>query len=64
MTLNHVREKGKPQWKLLYKLFGQQDVYDPLLDVSKFPTLVHLTEFLVGIQHFVGYQQEILSLRT
>ena len=39
-ALNHVTEKEKPRCKLSYKLFKEQDGYDPLLDISPFITLI------------------------
>ena len=51
--MNHVREDGKPRCKISYKLFEEQDVYDPLLDISLFITLVKLKEFLGRIQNCV-----------
>ena len=51
--MNHLRKKVKPQYKLLYKVFKEQYVYDLLLDISLFLTLIHLKEFLGGIQHCV-----------
>ena len=51
--MNHVRENGKPQSKLLYKLFKGEDKYDTLLDINSFPTLIQLKDFLGGIDHCV-----------
>ena len=48
-----MREKGKPQIKLKYKIFNQTYVYDPLIDISPFPIPNKLTYFLGGIQHCV-----------
>ena len=48
-----MREKGKIQAKLSYKLFEGGNKYDPLLEISPFPTLVQLTYFLCGTQHCV-----------
>ena len=36
-----------------YKVFEEQDGYDPLIDISTFTTLIQLTEFLGSIQHCV-----------
>ena len=52
-ALNHVTEKEKPRCKLSYKLFKEQDGYDPLLDISTFSTLIQLKEFIDGVQHCV-----------
>ena len=51
--MNHIIDKVKPQGKLLYKLFKQQDVYDPLLCISPFPTLIQFKYLIGGIQHCV-----------
>ena len=37
----------------IYKLFEEQDRYGPLHDISPFPTLIQLIDFLGGIQHCV-----------
>ena len=52
VTLNHVREKVKTQCKLAYELLKEQDGYDPLIDISLYPTCIKLKEFLDRIQHF------------
>ena len=42
VAMNHVIEKGNPRCKLLYKLFKGKCGYDPLLEISPFPTLIQL----------------------
>ena len=53
MVLNNFREKGNLWYKLLYKVFEIIYVYDPLLDIYLFSTLIPLSNFLYGIQHSV-----------
>ena len=53
MALDHVREKGKPQCKLLCKLLKEEYVYDTLLSISPHTTLIQLKDFLGGIHHSV-----------
>ena len=53
MALDHVREKGKPQCKLLCKLLKEEYVYDTLLSISPHKTLIQLKDFLGGIHHCV-----------
>ena len=53
MALNHVIEKGKPQCKLLYRLLKEEDEYDPLFDMTTYPTLTQLILFSSGIHHCV-----------
>ena len=49
--MNNVRAKVQPRCKLSYKVFEEQDGYDPLLEISMFPTLIQLKAFLGGLQH-------------
>ena len=49
-ALDFVIEKLNPRRKLSYKLFEEQYGYDPLFDISIFPALIQLTEFLCGLQ--------------
>ena len=37
---NHVREKGEQRWKLSYILLKEEDGYNPLFDISPYPTLI------------------------
>ena len=53
VALNHVIKKVKPQCKLSYKLLKEENVHDPLLDISPYPTLIQLKYFLGGIHHCV-----------
>ena len=39
--------------KISYKLFEVKYGYDPLFDISTFPTLLQLAGFFGGIQHCV-----------
>ena len=55
MELNNVRDKGKPGCKLSYKLCKEQGGYYPFLDISTFPTLIKLKDFICGIQHCVTF---------
>ena len=40
VALNRGREKGKPQCKLSYKLFKEEDIYVPLLEISPYPIMI------------------------
>ena len=51
--MTRVREKVKPPCKLLYKVFKEEDGYDPFIDISPFPTLIQLKDFLGGVYHCV-----------
>ena len=51
--MNHLREKEKPRCKLSYKIFKEQDGYDPLIGIYLFPKVIQLKYFLGGVQHFV-----------
>ena len=51
--MNNLIDKGKTRYKFLYKIFKEQDGYDPLLDISTFSTLIQLKEFIDGVQHCV-----------
>ena len=53
VALNHIREKLKLQSKLSFRLLKEEDVYDPLLYISTYPTLIHLKFYHDGIQHYV-----------
>ena len=53
MAINHVREKVKSLCKILYTLFKEDIGYYPFIDISPFPTLIQLKDFLCGIHHFV-----------
>ena len=55
MALNHVRKKIKPWCKISYQLFGEQYVYDELLEIFPFPKIIQLTYFVGGIQHCVTF---------
>ena len=44
VAFNNVREKGKPQYKLSYKVLQEEDVYDPLLDIYPYQALIHLKD--------------------
>ena len=48
MALNHIREKVKPRCKLSYKVLKEEDVYDPLIDISIYPILIHLNITFTG----------------
>ena len=39
----------------MYQVFKEEDRYDPLLDISPFPTLGQLKDFTCGIHHFVTF---------
>ena len=53
MAMKCVKEKSKLRCNLSYKCFKSEDVYDTFLDISPFPKLVMLKEFLDGIHHCV-----------
>ena len=48
MALNHIREKVKLQSKLSFRLLKEEDVYDPLIDISIYPILIHLNITFTG----------------
>ena len=48
VSVNHVIEKGKPQFKILYKVFEEEYGYDSLLDIFTFIELIQLKYFLLG----------------
>ena len=39
--------------KISYKVFKDKYGYYPLLDISEFPTLIYLTDFIGGTQNCV-----------
>ena len=53
MALNHASEKVKPRCKLSYKLLKEKYVYDTLLDISAYTTLIQLKYHLDGIHHYI-----------
>ena len=53
MTLNHVIEKGKPRYKLSYKLLKEECGYDPLLNTFIYASFIKLKYFQSGIHHCV-----------
>ena len=53
VALKRVREKGKPQCKLSYKILKEEYWYAPMLDISTNPTLIQLKGFICGIQNYV-----------
>ena len=53
MALIHVNEKEKPRCKLSYKPLKEEYVYDPLIEVSPYPTLNKLKYYLDRIHHCV-----------
>ena len=53
MALNIIREKAKPPWKLSYELLKEEYGYDPLFDISPYPTLIYLKYCLGRIHHCV-----------
>ena len=53
VALDHLREKIKPQCKLSYKLFKEEDVYNTLLEISPYPTLIQLKFYLDSIHNCV-----------
>ena len=46
MTLNNVIKKRKPLLKLSYNVLKEEDGYDPLLEISPYPTLIHVKDYL------------------
>ena len=48
VVLNHVRDNGKPRYKLSYKLLKEKDEYYPLLYISPYPTLIQVKDYLGG----------------
>ena len=48
VALNHVRDKGKPQWKLSYKVLKEEYECDNSIEISSYLTLIKLKYFLVG----------------
>ena len=53
VAINHIKQKVKTQFKLSYKVFKKQDVYDTFITIYSFTTLIQLKYFLGGIQHYV-----------
>ena len=53
MASSHVRDQVKLLCELSYKVFKEQGVYDPLLVISPFTTIIKLTDFIGGIQRCV-----------
>ena len=53
VTINHVKEKGKPRCKLSYKVFELKYGYYSLLEIYMFQTFILLKDFLGEIQHYV-----------
>ena len=54
VALNHAVGKRKPQYKIFYNILKKGDGYDPLLDISPYPTFIQLKYFLGGIHHCVA----------
>ena len=48
VALNHVRDKGKPQWKLSYKVLKEEYECDNSIEISSYLTLIKLKYFLAG----------------
>ena len=48
-----MRYKGKQQCKLSYKVFEEQDVYDPFIEISPIPIFIQLKYFIGGVKHCV-----------
>ena len=53
VSLHSVRDKGKPQYKLSYKILQEEYGYDTLLDISSYPTLIQLKYFIGRIHNCV-----------
>ena len=53
MVLNHVIEKGKTRCKLSYKVFKEEHVYNPIIDISTLTALIQLKDFPGGIHHCI-----------
>ena len=53
VAINYVREKVKSICKISYTLFKEAFGYDTFNDISPFPTLIQLKDFICGIHHFV-----------
>ena len=53
VALDDLTDKGKPLWKISYKVLKEEDIYDPLLDIYPYTTLIQLTYFLCGSHHCV-----------
>ena len=51
--MNSLIDKVKPQWKLSYKLFKEEYGYYPLVNISPFPTLVRLKDFICVFHRFL-----------
>ena len=51
--MNRVREKVKPQRKISYKVFKEEDGCDKFRGISPFPTIIQLKDFLGGNHHCV-----------
>ena len=54
ISMNYVKEKGKPPYKILYKVFKEEYIYNKLTEISPFTTLIQLKDFLYGIHHCVN----------
>ena len=48
-----LRKKVKLRWKLSFKVFAETYVYGPFLDISPFPILIKLIDFIGWIQNCV-----------
>ena len=53
VALNNVREKVKPQCEISYKLFKEEYLYNPMFDISSYPTLNRFKFCLERIHHCV-----------
>ena len=51
LVLNNVKDKGKSQYKLSYKVLKEEYGYYPYLDIYPYPTLNQLKYYLGGIHH-------------
>ena len=49
--MNRVREEGKPLCEILYKLLKEEYLYDQLIGIYTYPTLIKLKYFIGGIHH-------------
>ena len=55
MEINLVREKIEPWCNISHKALNEEGVYDPLLDISTYPTLIQLKDYLDGVHHCVTF---------
>ena len=53
LAMKSVREEGKPQCKLSYKIFKDQYVYYPLLDIFPSPTIIRMKDFIGRIHNCI-----------